>query len=178
MAAFFSTLGRLLGGDVPQDYKVADVYSGMREMILTISPEKLPILKDKPIYAVLVEMGRPGAAVTMMTVADGAASLYFSNGGGIIGLGEHENVRKESLEFIRLSSQFLPQMKKVSIYPLPKPDQTQFYIITPDGIYTHFAQDSDIEKQSHPLFPLWSKAQDVITQMRITDERRKAEQGH
>jgi hypothetical protein len=65
MATFFSMLGRLLGGSETPQYEVADVYSGMREMILKLSPEQLPILRDKPIYAVLMEMGRPGAAVTM-----------------------------------------------------------------------------------------------------------------
>jgi hypothetical protein len=66
-------------------------------------------------------------------------------------------------------------MKKVTSYPLPMPEHTHFYMITPEGIHAASALDAEIEKRSHPLFPLWLKAQDVITQMRITDEKRRAE---
>jgi hypothetical protein len=82
-----------------------------------------------------METGYPEAAVTLVAVADGAASLYFSNGGGMIGAGEHANVRPASLGLIKMAEGFLPQMKKVEKFPVPKPGMTCFYVVTPKGVF-------------------------------------------
>ncbi|MGC3961509.1 MAG: hypothetical protein QM813_27370 [Verrucomicrobiota bacterium] len=54
--------------------------------------ERVPI-------AVLMEFSLPQAIVTLLAVDDGTASLYFSNGGGLIGAGTSEAVRKGCLGF-------------------------------------------------------------------------------
>jgi hypothetical protein len=48
---------------------------------------------DAPILALLMETGYPEAVATLVAVADGTSSLYFSNGGGFIGVGTPAGVR-------------------------------------------------------------------------------------
>lgn len=45
------------------------------------------------VWGAMMEMRMGNADVSLVAVAEGSTSLYFSNGGGIIGGGEHERVR-------------------------------------------------------------------------------------
>jgi hypothetical protein len=176
MAAFLSLLGRLFGGDDKPPYEVADVYSGLRGQILKLSDKDISQLKGKPVWAVLVEMGRPNAAVTVLAVADGTASLYFSNGGGMIGLGEHANVRPKSLKLVELATTEVKKMKKVEAFPLPNPGEVRFYVVTPDGVLSASTTEAKLEDRSHEFHSLFSQTHELITEMRIADQKRQAEQ--
>jgi hypothetical protein len=63
---------------------VADVYVGLRQQVLRLTPDQLGnrVPTDAPILALLMETAYPEAVATLVAVADGSASLYFSNGGG------------------------------------------------------------------------------------------------
>lgn len=177
MAAFLSSFGRLFGGDDKPAYELAEIYTDMRQQVLELNAEKIGELKDKPVWAVLMETGYPEAAVTLVAVADGAASLYFSNGGGIIGAGEHANVRPASLGLVTMAEGFLPQMKKVEKFPVPKPGMTYFYVVTPKGIFTYTAKEDDLGEERDKLSKLFHQGHELIGQMRIAEQKRQAEQG-
>lgn len=176
MAAFLSSLGRLFGGDEKPPYEVADVYTGLREQILKLSDKDISDLKGKAVWAVLVEMGRPNAAITVMAVADGTASLYLSNGGGMIGLGEHTNVRPKSLKLIEVAGTESKKMKKVETFPLPSPGEVRFYIVTPNGVLSASTTEAKLEDRNHEFYSLFSQTHELITEMRIADQKRQAEQ--
>ena len=177
MAAFFSSLGKLFGGDDKLPYDLAEIYSSMREQVLKLSDKDIAELKGKPVWAVLMETGHDGAAVTVVAVAEGTASLYFSNGGGIIGLGEHANVRPAALSLVKGAEPQLKHMKKAEKFPVPKPGETFFYVVTPKGVFTYSAKEDDLGNKRDKLFPLFYEGHELITQMRIADEKRRAEQG-
>jgi hypothetical protein len=48
----------------------------------------------------LMEMGIGANVATLVVVADGTTSFYFSTGGGIIGVGFHEPVKGPSKPFL------------------------------------------------------------------------------
>ena len=177
MAAFLSSLIRFFGDDDKTSYELAEIYTDMRQQVLELDAEKIGELKDKPVWAVLMETGYPEAAVTLVAVADGAASLYFSNGGGMIGAGEHANVRPASLGLVKMAEGFLPQMKKVEKFPVPKLGTTCFYVVTPKGIFTYTAMEDDLGEERDKLSRLFHQGHELIGQMRIVEEKRKAEQG-
>lgn len=177
MAAFLSSIGRLFGGDDKPPYDLAEVYTGMREQVLKLTDKDIGELKGKPVWAVLMETGHDGAAVTVVAVAEGTASLYFSNGGGMIGLGAHDNVRPAALSLVKAAEPQLKHMKKTEKFPVPKPGETFFYVVTPDGIFTYSAKEDDLGNKRDKLFPLFYQGHELITQMRIADEKRQAEQG-
>ena len=164
------------GGDKP-DYEIADVYTGMRDMVLNLNTDQISELNELPVWAVLMETGYDSTVVTVVAIAEGTASLYFSNGGGMIGLGEHENVRPACFNLVKKSAEYLKEMEKAESYPLPKKGETVFYVVTSDGIYTYRAKEADLGHEKDELSPLFYDGQELITQMRIADEKRRAEQG-
>ena len=177
MAAFFSSLGRLFGDDKPP-YEIAEIYTDMRGQVLKLNEKDMPALKAKPVWAVLMETGFPEAAYTLVAAADGAASLYFSNGGGMIGAGEHENVRPVSLKMVKMAEGYLKHMKKVDKFPTAKPGKTTFYVVTPKGIFAYTAKTDDLgEERDKKLSPFFHQGHELIGQMRMAEEKQQAEQG-
>jgi len=80
-----------------------NVYSGLRQQILTLDPASMhlaPSAEHPHLYGGLMEMGMGGDVATLVALADGTTSLYWSTGGGIIGAGFHEVVKGPSKAFL------------------------------------------------------------------------------
>lgn len=177
MTGFLSGLLGLLGcGKSPASgYEVAEVYQGLRDGALGTDPVKLGL---KPaganrVWGVLMETGSEDAVTTLAAIADGAVSLYFSTGGGIIGIGEHAEPRKAGLALVAAAPEFLKLALPAKTFPLPERGRTRFYFMTYDGILTADALEKDLAGGRSPLSPLFFKAHEVITQARIASEKRE-----
>ena len=176
MFAIFSWLGRSLAADAQPAFEIAPIYRDMRSLALSINADEMPALKGKPVFAVLMETGLPDAAYTLVAVGDGAASLYFSNGGGIIGAGELASVRPESLRLVEMAEGCLKHMKKVEVFPVPAPGSTTFYVVTDGAVLTYTAKEEDLgEGRDQKLSKLFHQGHALITEMRIADQKRQAE---
>jgi hypothetical protein len=151
------------------------MYLALRERILTLNPADVGLLPDedrpRP-WAVLMETGWPEGAVTLVGVADGATSLYFSNGGGILGAGETPAVAEVTRRYVADAAAFLPEMTPTEAFPLPELGQVRFYVMTHDGAYTAAAAEDALRRNDDPLAPLYAMAQEVITQVRLYHESR------
>ena len=77
-----------------RDPPVADVFSELREQALRLTPDQLgdAVPTEAGILALLMETAYQEAVATLVGVADGTTSLYFSNGGGFVGAGTHPTV--------------------------------------------------------------------------------------
>jgi hypothetical protein len=116
---------RIFGRKRGTDRQQADVYEGLRQQALHLTPDQFGAsFARAPILALLMETGYPEAVATLVGVADGTTSLYFSNGGGFIGAGTHAAGA--------------------------------------------VAAEEDLGEGRHRLSPLFYAAQDVITQIRLT----------
>lgn len=175
MASFIaSILGGLgFGKSNATESKTATTYRDLREQVLALDPAKIGFKPtgSNRIFGILMETGYPDAVATLVTVADGSVSLYFSNGGGIIGAGQHDGPRKACESFLRVAPKFLSYAHITTNFPLPKDGQTKFYFLTLDGAYTAEAKEEDLGNERHPLSPLFYEAQNVITQARLVDEK-------
>jgi hypothetical protein len=149
---------------------VADVFSELRERALRLTPDQLgdAVPTEAPILALLMETGYPEAVGTLVAVADGTTSLYFSNGGGFVGAGTHPTVADASRKWLEAGNTFLPALSDVPEPPLPDVDTTQFVAVTPDGLRGAVAPDDDLGGNRHALSPLFHSAHEVITQIRLT----------
>ncbi|HEY3380059.1 MAG TPA: hypothetical protein VGL77_21500 [Armatimonadota bacterium] len=119
-----------------------------------------------------METGYQNAVVTLVTIADGTVSLYFSNGGGIIGIGQHEGPRKACAELLEFAPQFMDQAKPTTSFPLPPVGYTQFFFLTFDGSLTAESREDDLGNHRSPLSPLFYKAHEVIALARLASEKR------
>jgi hypothetical protein len=176
MFAIFSWLGRSRAADARPAFEIASIYRDMRSLALSINADEMPALKGKPVFAVLMETGLPDAAYTLVAVGDGAASLYFSNGGGIIGAGELASVRPEALRLVEMAEGCLKHMKKVEVFPVPAPGGTTFYVVTDGAVLAYTAKEEDLgEGRDQKLSKLFHQGHALITEMRIADQKRQAE---
>ena len=143
---------------------------GLRAMVLASTPHDLGLtIAPNQSFGVLMEMGMEGTVVTIASIADGSVSMYIRDGQSIIGAGEHPEVRAEGLAFVAESTEFLKLMHKTDVTPLPGDGVVTFYIKTVAGTYTTSARLATIE--DNPIFPLFMKGQDVLTQIRLTTTR-------
>lgn len=84
------------------------LYLSLRQQVLDCTPD----IFQKPIptvYAALIDMdtGRRATA-SLACIIDGTTSLYYSNGGGMIGIGHrHEAVKNAAISFLRSAEQVL-----------------------------------------------------------------------
>lgn len=182
MAFTLGILTTMLGGcgktERKPEYTPADVYVGLRTQALRITADQLqfsPSAENPSVLAVLMEMGYPQAAVTLLSAADGAASLYFSNGGGIIGAGGHDAPKAASMSLVRAAENCVKHCKRVTEFPLPRQDHTRFYLVTIDGVFSDEAVTADLGNNRHRLSPLFHQAHELITQIRLMDEQRRQE---
>jgi hypothetical protein len=144
----------------------AEVSAALRARLLNGSASEFSIEPDASIWGVLMETGYPEAAATLVSLADGTASIYFSSGGGVIGGGPHDTIAAAARRFVSLSKNFLPAMAATSQYPLPKPGHVKFYVLTTKGVFTTEEAEETLGAGKHPLSPLFYAGQDVITGLR------------
>ena len=113
-------------------------YHGLRQQILDIQQTQamVGVLEGHPVFAAVVDMDMGDAIVSLASIADGTTSLYFSNGGGQLGLGQADkNIRTAALAFLRSADQILSTMPKTAEYPLPQNGAHIVYLKTSNGIY-------------------------------------------
>ena len=118
------------------------------------------------VWVVLMETGYPKAVASLITVADGTTSLYFSNGGGIIGAGQHPSVRSSAERFISLVDAHVGQLTIAEDHPLPGVGRVRFYARTFTNLRTAEAAERDLGEGQHPLSPLFFAGHAVITAVR------------
>jgi hypothetical protein len=151
--------------------QAAEVYTDLREQVLRLRPDQLEdgSFDDAEVIALLMETGYPEAVATLVVVADGTSSLYFSNGGGLIGAGTHAPVADASRRLLQRGHEFLPHLSSVTDPPLPAEGLTQFVAVTRKGLRGAGAPEAELGEGEHPLSPLFYAGHDVITQIRLVE---------
>jgi hypothetical protein len=148
----------------------ADVMREMRERVFSMPPGEIglePGPGHRSVWCVLMEMIRPNkAVVSLVTIADGTTSLYFSSGGGIIGAGQHATVREESDRFIALIDEHVEAFAPTEDHPMPEIGRVRFYVRTFDGLRTAEADERELGEQRHSLSPLFLAGHSVIAAVR------------
>ncbi|MGE5549077.1 MAG: hypothetical protein ACM3ZC_00905 [Bacteroidota bacterium] len=170
-----------IGNSVPQlpTYEIASIYRDLRQQILTLDPVKLGLSPETspPVWGVLMETGHPETVTTLVALTGGTASLYYSDGGGIISAEQHDGPRIAADELIALAPRFLERCEPAESFPLPGRGSVRFYCLTHTGVFTAEAAEDDLRNGRLPLAPLFRKAQAVIAQIRHVDEEMGAELG-
>lgn len=154
----------------------AEVYTGLRNQILNSKPGAggiEPSTERPNVWGILMETGHPEAVVTLVSLADGTTSLYFSNGGGMIGGGGYETVAQASKSFVIAAESFYQKMMLTDSFPSPDIGRVKFYILTYSGIYTIDIDLNELLDQKHELTPLFYYGHEVITQFRLIQEQKK-----
>lgn len=169
MASFFSSL---FGCKPHRRNEPAEVFMTLRKGIFDL-PKSGVDFGQKDRLAILMETGFEEGCSSLVAVADGSTSLYFSNGSAIIGGGQHPEGADAARAFLESSRQFDGELEPSSDHPLPKPGMTRFYIIRKDDVLTGEFQEDDLGNGRLPLSPLFHKGHDLISLIRTIEEQSK-----
>lgn len=153
-------------------------FMGLRNMALTTKAKDIGIKtsdKHPHVWGVLMETGLENDVASLVAFADGSTSLHLSSGGGMIGGGGHEAVRKVAADFIAMTENYLEKFRAVEDFPLPSNGRVRFYLQTFDGVLTTEADEDALGNNQHALSSLFHKGHEVLTQLRYIDKGDKAD---
>jgi hypothetical protein len=153
----------------------APAYHKLRDQALKLDPSILG-LTPMPggVYGVLGEFGFAEGVATVVAVADGTVSMYFSGGGGSIGIGPHEGPRKAAEALLREAPDALPLAVKDAAHPFPQAGEVRFWFLTVAGPVTAAATEQELSHGTSKLARLHELLQDLLTQIRLVKTRREA----
>jgi hypothetical protein len=117
-----------------------------------------------------MEMGFPNGTATLMALADGTTSLYYSGGGGVLGGQGHEAVRRANAALLREANGLVTRLRPTSTYQLPPARTTTFYARTDSGVLAGGGTDEDLGRGWHELSPLFRAGHGVLTELRLICE--------
>jgi len=149
------------------------IFESLRSRILSIDATEAGITpsgRHPRVWAVLMEMGFPEGAATLVTLADGTTSLYTSSGGGTIGAGEHEVVAQETMRFLEVVADALDRFQPTTTFPLPITGRVRINVRAFDGGFTAEAPENELGEGTHPLSPVFYAGHEVISRMREIEE--------
>ena len=173
-AAFIAMFG--FGAQAAQEAPAnQSVMDGMRSMALNLKADELGLTSESypnEVWGVLMETGFDDGSFTLLVLADGTTSLYFSNGGGIIGAGTHDTVKAASSTLLSGANHYRSQTKTTTEFPYPSTGEVKFYLIGYSGVTTYSAKEQDLGENRDALSKLFHASHLVISELREIDEAR------
>lgn len=149
-----------------------DVIRRLRDQAFHINAADLelsPTPSRPRVWGAIMELGFPTGIATLLAFAEGTTSLYFSNGGGTVGAGEHAIVRQMADEFLDVVEAHLAELSPVDETPTPRIGRVRFYARTYEGTLGAEATEDQLGKH-HPLSPVFRAGHAVITAIRESSE--------
>ena len=141
----------------------------LRRQALTVEAAALT-LKPTParphVWGVVMEIGYPEAAATLVVFADGTTSMYFSSGGGVIGAGDHEPVRAAAGKLLSLAESQVSRFAPAADTSLPLAGRVTFFLRTFTGTLGAEAGETELGGGAHRLSEVFLAAHAVITAVR------------
>lgn len=154
------------------EYDQTEEFHSLRLETLTIGTRHLD--SELEVLALLMETGTADAVASLSVIADGSVDFFFSNGGGIIGADDHQQIRDEAVSLLGEAKNFLGDMTPTEQFPLPEQGSTRFYAVTHHGIFTTEGLETDMDYERHHLSPLFFQAHRLISFLRMVDELSRA----
>ena len=147
----------------------ADIYGALRGQVLGLRPTpQIPeTLSGQRVIAAVVDQNVGSGTATLACVADGSTSLYYSNGGGELGLGHaHPAVREATRTFLAAAGAACPLLERTEDCPLPAPGQAAVHLITGEGVFRQVFDLDCLETYSDALRELEGLYEGVLAAIR------------
>lgn len=137
--------------------------------------------KADDVYGVVIDipMG-PQILTTMVCFINGAANLYFNNGGEYSGASQkYRNLVQATHALVANAGQLIPKCSKVKAYDLPTGRTNYIYLLTKGGIYKTEIQPGYIpetEPEKRTIYVLYQRVLGELRNCQLKDEadKRKA----
>lgn len=147
-------------------------FNDLRQMALSATPEQLGLKTsdETKVFGIVMDWDLGDGIATVAAYETGDASMYLSSGGGVIGGGQHDNVRQAVFPYVQLGQGFLTKAEKTESTPLPDKDCVRFYLLTNKGIFYSQEKMKNIENENSDWLKLFEEANKVLTELRLTTE--------
>jgi hypothetical protein len=152
------------------------IYLQLRSRILSLQPAEVglaPSTEAPHVWGVLMETGYKVGLATLVSLADGTTSLYYSTGGGMLGSGEYTPIAQASKALVAQAENHFQQLSPTEEFPLPEVGQVRFLVLTYAGAFTAEATEKKLAVGKHALSPLYTCAQEILTQLRLLVEKKR-----
>lgn len=133
--------------------------------------------KKNDVYGVVVDIPMsPQVLSTMVCFINGAANLYFNNGGEYAGAAQkYRNLVQASHALVANAGQLLPKCSKVKAYDLPTGRTHFIYLLTKSGIYKTEVKPGLIPEDQPELRTVYVLYQRVLNELRNCQLKDEAE---
>jgi len=153
------------------------MYQQLRDKVLALSSEDLKLTPSDQlphVWGLLMELGFPKGAATLVVMANSDTSLYMQGGSGIIGGRLNPSVRQANRLMLLVAEKALAGLSPIDTFPLPKAGRVRFYVFTYSGRLGAEASEEELEKTAHPLSKLFLVGHGVIAELRKAAEKASA----
>lgn len=150
-----------------------DTYLGLRSMALGVDPSSMEMSPDEPWSGAAVaamEIATSQYIASIVVFGDGAVGLYLSNGGAVLGSGEHAAARAEGQRFRTVVADSRGLLVRTSEFPLPGAGEVRFHARIGEDRLTAVASETALRSNRHVLAPLYAAGQDLLTEIRLASE--------
>ena len=158
------------------DRVIDKVYTALRGQALTFGSVEIkaePVVPDGRALGVVMDIGEAAGVATIVGLADGTTSIYVSNGGGMIGVGENPDAAAASRRWVAAGEGALPALAEDLDDELPEAGRVRFTVLTTGPRFTATAAEGQLAAGDHALSPLYAAGRDVITEICAVDESRR-----
>lgn len=153
----------------------AQTYLQLRKRIISLDPAEVGLVPSSTVqhvWGVLMDTGYEVGIATLVSLADGTTSLYFSTGGGMLGSGDFAPVSEASKAMVIEAEKCLIEMIAAVEFPLPALGRVRFSCLTFSGIYCAEADEVILRSGKHPLSNLYLLAHETLEQLRLSAEKK------
>ena len=133
------------------------------------------------VYGVVIDIPMSSDVLTtMVCFINGAANIYFNNGGEYTGAAQkYRNLVQASHALVANAANLLPKCEKTKKYDLPKGRTNKIFLLTKSGVYTTEIKAGIIPEEEQELRSFYVLYQRVLSEVRTCQlkddaDRRKA----
>ena len=149
-----------------------DAGRDLRNMFLTTPADKVGIQPSKEyprVWGIAVDwpLGDGQHIATIVSLADGSASVYTTGTFGIVGGIGHQSVRKAAKKVVKEADRFFDDSEPTHDFSYPSPDHVRFFFTTFSGVRVIDTDWASLSERHSKYFKLFDAAQDVLTQLRM-----------
>ncbi len=154
----------------------SSIYLQLRDRIFSLSPAEVGLVPSAAaphVWCVLMETGYAVGFATLVSLADGTTSLYYSTGGGMLGSSDYLSVAEASKALVAQAENHLDSLASNGTFPLPEVGQVRFIFLTYTGVFTAEAPEDTLASEKHPLSRLYMLGRETLTQLRLLAEKQR-----
>ena len=140
-------------------------------------------MKRNDVFGVVIDIPMSAEVLTtMVCFINGAANIYFNNGGEYTGASQkYRNLVQAAHALVANAGQLLPKAEKTKQYDLPKGKTNNIFILTKGGVYKTEIKAGLIPEEEQELRTFYVLYQRVLSEIRSCQlkdeaEARKAQQ--